>query len=166
MYSSIDGHLNNFHLVHLGQFALRGAGLIIQEATAVVAEGRISPRDAGLWCDEHIEGSRKVVEFVKSVGNARIGIQLGHAGRKGSTYPPFIGNGHSASIPLDALDVEQASAVGVQECRGFPTVGPSAIEYSPEIRAPTELSTKDIQGLIRAFVDSAVRANAAGSVQM
>src|SRR6266540_1111983 len=84
MYSAHDGALTDWHLVHLGQFALRGAGLIIVEATAVTPQGRISPQDSGLWKDEQIAPLKRIVDFVHSQG-AKIGIQLAHAGRKAST---------------------------------------------------------------------------------
>jgi len=89
-YSSHDGMAGEWHLVHLGSRAIGGAGLIITEATAVSPEGRISPSDLGIWKDEHIEGLRRIVKFVRAQGS-EIGIQLAHAGRKGSTAEPWNG---------------------------------------------------------------------------
>ncbi|KAF9982134.1 hypothetical protein BGZ65_003195, partial [Modicella reniformis] len=80
-YSVKDGFMGDYHLVHLGQFALGGAGLILAEATAVEARGRISPDDTGIWSDAHIPGIKRVVDFVHAHG-VKIGIQLNHAGRK------------------------------------------------------------------------------------
>ena len=84
MYSADDGHLTDFHLVHLGAFALRGVALTIVEATAVTPNGRISPEDSGLWADSHVAPLRRIVDFVHSQGQ-KAGIQLAHAGRKAST---------------------------------------------------------------------------------
>ncbi|KAG0206467.1 hypothetical protein BGX33_007368, partial [Mortierella sp. NVP41] len=81
MYSSKDGFMTDYHLVHLGSFALHGAGLVLAEATAVEAHGRISPGCAGIYSDDHIPGLKRVVDFVHSTGG-KIGIQLNHAGRK------------------------------------------------------------------------------------
>src|ERR1700760_1334910 len=89
-YSAVDGHANDWHLVHLGSRAVGGAGLVFTEATAVSAEGRISPHDLGIWKDEHIEPLKKIVKFVRAQG-AEIGIQLAHAGRKASVKEPWNG---------------------------------------------------------------------------
>src|ERR1700719_3971817 len=89
-YSANDGMAGDWHLVNLGSRAVGGAGLIFTEATAVSAEGRISPSDLGIWKDEHIEGLRRIVKFVRAQGS-EIGIQLAHAGRKGSTLEPWVG---------------------------------------------------------------------------
>ncbi|CAF3771616.1 unnamed protein product [Rotaria sordida] len=88
MYSSQNGFLNDWHLVHLGQFAVGGAALVIQEATAVQPNGRISPYDAGLWMDEQMEMTKRIVQFIHSQ-NCAAGIQLAHAGRKASMKAPF-----------------------------------------------------------------------------
>jgi hypothetical protein len=81
MYSSKDGFMTDYHLAHLGSFAISGAGLILAEATAVEPRGRISPADTGIWSDDHIPAIKRVVDFVHSQGS-KIGIQLAHAGRK------------------------------------------------------------------------------------
>src|ERR1700753_4438634 len=91
-YSAHDGMADDWHLVHLGSRAVGGAGLILTEATAVSPEGRISPQDLGIWKDEHIEGLRRIVKFVRAQGS-EIGIQLAHAGRKASTGEPWNGGG-------------------------------------------------------------------------
>src|ERR1700680_1930720 len=91
-YSSEDGFANDWHLVHLGSRAIGGAALVFTEATAVSPEGRISPGDLGIWKDEHIEGLRRIVKFVRAQGS-EIGIQLAHAGRKASVREPWNG-GH------------------------------------------------------------------------
>src|SRR5215467_9844992 len=91
-YSSVDGFANDWHLVHLGQFAIGGAGLVLTEATAVVPEGRISPHDLGLWKDEHVDILARIGRFVRAQG-AVWGAQLAHAGRKASTARPWEGGG-------------------------------------------------------------------------
>ncbi|MEV4599367.1 NADH:flavin oxidoreductase/NADH oxidase [Amycolatopsis sp. NPDC049253] len=94
-YSATDGVPNDWHLVHLGQFAVGGAGLILTEASAVTPEGRISPQDTGIWNDEQVAAWRRITDFVHARGTA-IGTQLAHAGRKASTQRPWEGTG---SVP-------------------------------------------------------------------
>ena len=89
-YSAEDGFANDFHLVHLGSRAIGGAALIIQEASAVSPEGRISAGDLGIWKDEHLPMLKKITSFITSQG-AVAGIQLAHAGRKASANPPWAG---------------------------------------------------------------------------
>ena len=91
-YSSDDGFANDWHLVHLGSRAVGGAGLVFTEATAVTADGRISPQDLGIWKDEHVEMLARIVRFVHAQGSVP-GMQLAHAGRKASTYRPWSGSG-------------------------------------------------------------------------
>src|SRR5258707_5447925 len=91
-YSAEDGVPNNWHLVHLGSRAVGRAAAVIVEATGVSPEGRISPADTGIWGDKHVEAFRPIAAFIKSQG-AVAGIQLAHAGRKGSTSAPWFG-GH------------------------------------------------------------------------
>ncbi|KAG9290469.1 hypothetical protein G9A89_002444 [Geosiphon pyriformis] len=152
MYSSDDGLLTDWHLVHLGQFALRGAGLIMVEATAVTPEGRISPEDSGIWDDKHVAPLKRIVDLVHSQG-VKIGIQLAHAGRKGSTPAPFITE-------------KNRSARGVVpiESGGWPTkvVAPSAVAYNAKHAEPNELSIDQIQTITDAFVKATERAIVAG----
>src|SRR5215813_13540974 len=89
-YSSVDGLADDWHLVHLGSRAAGGAGLVFVEATAVTPEGRITPADMGLWDDRHIEPLALIARFVERMG-AVPAIQLAHAGRKASCFPPFKG---------------------------------------------------------------------------
>lgn len=110
-YSAVDGFANDWHLVHLGSRASGGAGLIIQEATAVSPEARISPADLGIWKDEHIQKLKIINEFIVSQ-NSIPGIQLAHAGRKASVSAPWLGN-----KKLDKSNI------------GWQTVAPSAIAY-------------------------------------
>src|SRR3974377_928131 len=95
-YSSADGFANDWHLVHLGSRAAGGAGLVFTEASAVTPEGRISPEDLGIWKDAHIEFLSRIVRFMKSQGTTP-GMQIAHAGRKGSTQRPWQG---SRKVPL------------------------------------------------------------------
>jgi 2,4-dienoyl-CoA reductase-like NADH-dependent reductase (Old Yellow Enzyme family) len=89
-YSADEGKLTPYHLVHLGGMAMHGPGLLVIEASAVVPEGRISPQDSGIWCDEQIEPLRKVIEFIHAMGQ-KVGVQLAHAGRKASMSAPWLG---------------------------------------------------------------------------
>jgi 2,4-dienoyl-CoA reductase-like NADH-dependent reductase (Old Yellow Enzyme family) len=142
-YSSVDGHPTDWHLVHLGSFARGGAGLVMQEATAVTPEGRISPADAGIWTDAQAEDYRRITGFLRSQG-AVPGIQLAHAGRKASARRPWDGRG---VVP---------PAEG-----GWVPVGPSGEGY-PGLAEPRALSTDEVRALVGAWRDAAVRAHAAG----
>lgn len=142
-YSSVDGHPTDWHLVHLGSFARGGAGLVIQEATAVTAEGRISPQDAGIWTDAQAEDYRRINDFIASQG-AVPGIQLAHAGRKASSKRPWDGRGY----------VEPSDG-------GWVPVGPTGEGY-PKLAMPTALTTEQVGELVTAWRDAAVRADAAG----
>lgn len=144
-YSATDGHPDDWHLVHLGSFASGGFGLLLAEATAVVPEGRISPRDVGLWDDAHVDSWRRITDFVHARG-ARIGVQLAHAGRKASTYPPF-GTDEQGTIPVDE--------------GGWTTVGPSAVAF-PGLTAPVALDEAGLAAVPAQFAAAARRALAAG----
>jgi 2,4-dienoyl-CoA reductase-like NADH-dependent reductase (Old Yellow Enzyme family) len=144
-YSSVDGFANDWHFVHLGTRAVGGAGLIIFEATAVEAIGRISPQDLGIWKDEHIAPLARITRFIHEHG-AVAGIQLAHAGRKASTARPWEGG---APIPPGVKD-------------GWKPVGPSPVPFDPEHTVPEALDEAGIQRIIRAFADATERARAAG----
>jgi 2,4-dienoyl-CoA reductase-like NADH-dependent reductase (Old Yellow Enzyme family) len=131
-------------LVHLGSRAAGGAGVVIMEATAVEARGRISPQDQGIWKDEHIAFLTRIAAFVRSQG-AVAGIQLAHAGRKGSTYRPWDGQG---MVPIDA--------------GGWQPVAPSAVAFEPSYAMPAALTVAEIVGLAEAFAAAALRALRAG----
>ena len=149
MYASRDGVVTDFHVAHLGRFALGGAGLVIAEATAVHPRGRISPFDAGLWSDEHVPGWRRVAEVVHAAG-AVPGIQLGHAGRRAAVREPW-----RAGAPLDESD----AAAGHSP---WPLDAPSAIPAGPGHAEPTALTTADIARSVQDWHDAAARAVAAG----
>jgi 2,4-dienoyl-CoA reductase-like NADH-dependent reductase (Old Yellow Enzyme family) len=89
-YASHDGHASDWHLVHLGQYALANLGLVITEATAVEPKGRISPMCLGLYCDAHQEALARIVRFYREYGSTKFGVQLAHAGRKASVLPSFM----------------------------------------------------------------------------
>ncbi|KAJ7619216.1 hypothetical protein DFH06DRAFT_1285835 [Mycena polygramma] len=152
-YSSSNGHATDWHLVHIGGFATRGAGAICIEATSVVPEGRISPEDAGLWQDSQIAPLKRIVEFAHGQGT-KIGIQLAHAGRKASTYAPWIKEraGHGTSW------------VAKEDENGWPdnVYAPSAVAFSPTYPNPKEMTEADIQYVEDAFVAAAKRAKQAG----
>ncbi len=144
-YSSVDGFANDWHLVHLGSRASGGAGLIIQEATAVSPEARISPADLGIWKDEHIEKLKQINAFIVSQHSIP-GIQLAHAGRKASVSTPWEGN--------KKLDFAHG---------GWQTVAPSAIPYHEnEPFLPETLDKNGIQKVISDFKAAAKRAVEAG----
>jgi 2,4-dienoyl-CoA reductase-like NADH-dependent reductase (Old Yellow Enzyme family) len=136
MYSgSPEGRPTDFHLVHYGARALGGVGLIMQEVTAVDPRGRIRPVDLGLWDEGQIAPLKRVVDFVHSQG-AKMGVQLGHAGRKGWT--PDKGRGET------------------------PIVGPSAVPFASDWVVPLALQEKDLDVIVAAYVASARRALAVG----
>lgn len=150
MYSCRDGVTTDFHLVHLGQFALRGAGLVMVEATAVEPRGRISPQDSGLWNDEQIAPLKRITDFIRGQGSVSA-MQLAHAGRKAGTLAPWIGGSAKKTI-------------APAEHYGWPddVVGPSAIPYSETFADTKELSTAEVKGLVKKFAESATRAVKAG----
>ena len=144
-YSSEDGMPTDWHLVHLGSRAVGGAGLIIAEATAVEPRGRITPGDAGIWSDKHVEPLQRINSFIKQ-HNTVPGIQIAHAGRKASTARPWEGN-HSLK----------------DEEGGWETIAPSPLAFGDEVwREPKEMTREDIQQVQDAFRSAAVRSLEAG----
>lgn len=139
-YSSVDGMSSDWHLVHLGSRAVGGAGLVFTEATAVTAEGRISPQDLGIWSEDHISGLQRITSFVHSRGSAA-GIQLAHAGRKGSTTAPWFGDG---AVPRGQGDWEP--------------VAPTAQPFSETYPTPRMLDAAGIRDIVDAFEAAARRA--------
>ncbi|HKQ23706.1 MAG TPA: NADH:flavin oxidoreductase/NADH oxidase [Burkholderiales bacterium] len=140
-YMSVDGSANDWHLMHLGQFAMGAAGLLITEATHVSAIGRISPRCLGLYSDENEKTIARVVDFCRKHGVAKLGIQLAHAGRKGSSLPPAQGG--------KALTAEQGA---------WKTVAPSALPFGPGWHVPEALTAAGLREVKQQFVDAAKRA--------
>ncbi|EJT99788.1 NADH:flavin oxidoreductase 1 [Dacryopinax primogenitus] len=156
-YSSDNGHATDWHLVHLGGFATRGAGAIIVEATGVVPEGRISPEDAGLWQDSQIAPLKRIVDFVHAQGGL-IGVQLAHAGRKASTYAPWVQNRRNADKSVPRNDV-----AGVEE-NGWPdyVVGPSDIPFNDVYPKPKPLTKEGIENVVNAFAAATERCKKVG----
>lgn len=132
-YSAIEGVPQLWHMVHLGSRAVGGAGLVLVEATAVQARGRISPADTGIWKDEQAEAWAPIVDFMQAQG-AVPGIQLAHAGRKASTPAPWVNK------------TKLESAEG-----GWTPVAPYALAYSPDYPQPDALDASGIAEVIEAF---------------
>ncbi|EMR00222.1 NADPH dehydrogenase NamA [Paeniglutamicibacter gangotriensis Lz1y] len=149
MYAATDGYVSDFHLAHLGRFALGGAGLVIVEATAIEPRGRISHHDLGLWDDSHVEGMMRIAGFLETHGSVP-GIQLGHAGRRASVREPW-----HAGAPLDATDAQAGTPP-------WQTVGPSALPAGPDWPVPHELSESEIAESIDQWAAAAQRAATAG----
>ena len=146
-YSADEGNATDWHLMHLGQYAVSGVGLIITEAVGVEMEGRISPGCLSLCSDEHEASLKRIVDFCYNFGNTKMGIQLSHAGRKASTDLPWLGGKPIAS----------------SDPRGWPTEAPSAKPYAPEgWGTPAALDEGGLARIKNAFIDSAIRANRIG----
>ena len=143
-YSYVDGFSNDWQLVHLGSRAQGGAGLVIVEASAVTAEGRITPGDLGIWKDEHIAGLKRISDFIHSQG-VRAAIQIAHAGRKASMGLPWEGE-HLVTI----------------ENGGWEPVAPSAIPFEPNYAKPRALDLNGIEEIVEAFRQAALRSLKAG----
>ncbi len=149
-YSAQNGHHTPWHFAHLGGIISRGPGLAMIEATAVVPEGRITPQDSGIWLDSQVDsqwGLKHIVEFAHSQGQ-KIGIQLGHAGRKASTVAPWLSGG----------------AVSTADVDGWPdnVKGPSAIPFDENHANPIAMTLQDIEELKTAWVAAVRRALRAG----
>lgn len=144
-YSAVDGFPNEWHLVHLGSRANGGVGLIFVESTAVRADGRISYADLGLWKDEQIEPFKRITRFIEQQG-AVPGIQLNHAGRKGSDWRPW--DGKTNTVPADQ--------------GGWTLLAPSAIAFNEHRDTPHVLSVEEIKAIQQCFVDATHRAVKAG----
>src|SRR5947209_3479025 len=143
-YSSQDGFADDWHLVHLGSRAVGGAALVIAEATAVEARGRISPQDLGIWKDEHIDALARIARFVRAQG-AVPGMQLAHAGRKASVARPWDGD----------------KPVG-PPAGWTPIVAPSPIAFDAGYQTPVAMGAADLAAVIAAFGAAAGRAVRAG----
>jgi anthraniloyl-CoA monooxygenase len=145
MYRSQDGIAGDFHLVHLGGKALGGAGLVMTEMVCISPTGRITPGCTGIWNDEQTASWRRVTDFVHRQTATKIGIQIGHSGRKGSTK--LMWEGIDEPLPDGNWEV----------------VGPSALSYKPGVnQVPRELDGRDLDEIEQQFVDSARRAEDAG----
>lgn len=144
MYSAVDGVPGDFHKVHLGSKALGGAGLVMTEMVCVSESGRITPGCTGLYTDGQRESWKEIVDFVHANSTAKIGAQLGHSGRKGSTR-----------LMWEGIDEPLASG-------NWDVVGPSALPYGPGNQTPAELDRVGMATITAQFVDAARRADEAG----
>ncbi len=144
MYSAVDGVVQEWHHTHLAQFASGGAGLIVAEATSVVPEGRITPRDAGIWNDEQRDAWAPIVDAIHARG-AAAGIQLAHAGRKASTWWPWA---------------DERGSVSADE-GGWTTTAPSAVAFEG-FATPAALDSEGIDAVVDGFADAARRSLDAG----
>lgn len=144
-YNSVDGSANDWHLMHLGSFSLGAAGLVMTEMTNVNPIGRITHKCAGLWSDANEAALKRVHDFCRTYGVAKLGVQLAHAGRKGSATPPAAGG--------RALTAEE---------QAWQTEAPSALPYDQGWPAPRELTKDDIRRLIEEFAASARRVDRIG----
>jgi len=148
-YSAKDGHMDDWHLVHLGKFAQGGAGIVFTEATAVERRGRITHGDTGIWDDAHVAGLARVAQFVKSQGAAPA-IQLAHAGRKASMARPWYGNG-----PLTQQDLDRGD-------KPWSTLAPTETSLGEGWIAPRAFQPGDFQTVLTAYRNAVRRAVAAG----
>jgi anthraniloyl-CoA monooxygenase len=146
MYSAVDGVPGDFHLVHLGSKAMGGAGLVMTEMVCVSPEGRITPGCGGLWTDEQRDAWTRIVDFVHAQSSARIGLQLGHSGRKGSTRLMWEGMDEPLPEPEDNWSV----------------IGPSPLPYGPDCATPREATRADMDRIVAEFVAAARRGAQAG----
>jgi 2,4-dienoyl-CoA reductase-like NADH-dependent reductase (Old Yellow Enzyme family) len=143
-YSSLDGFSTDWHFVHLASRAVGGAALVFTEASAVTPDGRISPQDLGIYDDGHVQGLARIVHFIHGQ-SARAGVQIAHAGRKGSTARPWEGG---RAIPLSA--------------GGWQPAGPTSEPFAPGYPVPRALTTSGLLSIVDAFRQAAGRALAAG----
>jgi anthraniloyl-CoA monooxygenase len=144
MYSSVDGLIGDFHLVHLGSRALGGAGLVMTEMICVSAEGRITPGCAGIYREEHVAAWKRIVDFVHGSAGCAIGAQIGHSGRKGST-----------KLMWEGMDEPLAEG-------NWPVIAPSPLPYSPRNQVPREMTWADMELVLAQFVAAVGGAVAAG----
>ena len=144
-YNSDDGTANDWHLMHLGQFSLGAGALVMTEATNVNMVGRISLKCATMCSDENEAAMKRVIDFCRKYGVAKHGLQLGHAGRKGSTHPPAAGG--------KPLKPEEGA---------WETVAPSALPFAPDWHTPRALSKAEIETIKGDFVASVKRAERIG----
>jgi anthraniloyl-CoA monooxygenase len=144
VYSAVDGLIGDFHIAHLGARAMGGAGLVFAEMTCVSPDARITPGCLGLWNDEQQAGWKRLADLVHTAGDAKLGVQLGHAGRKGATRVPWEG----MDQPLPEGD--------------WPLISASALPYLPHSQTPRAMDRADMDRVRDDFVEATKRAAAAG----
>ena len=145
-YNSDNGSANDWHLMHLGNMSLGAAGLVMCEMTNVNPQGRISPRCAGMWSDDNEKALKRVHDFCRQYGVAKLGVQLAHAGRKGPTTPPAAGG----------------KPILTKEEGGWTPEAPSAIPYDTGWAVPHAMTKDDIKRVIREFAEAAKRVDRIG----
>ncbi len=152
-YSAVNGMPQDFHLVHLGARALGGAGMVFVEMTSPTPDGRITPGCTGLWSDEQALAFAHIVEFVHRQSSAKIGIQLGHSGPKGSTQ-----------LGWDAPDepLIETNVPGSGELANWPLMAASAVAYGPQNQTPRAMTRRDMDVMCSQFVAATLRADDAG----
>ena len=148
-YSAVNGHVSDWHLAHLAQFAAGGAGLVFMESTKVDPAGCSTPRDTGLWKEEFVEPLKRITALVKRNG-AVPAIQLGHSGRKARRSVPWEGRAPMSDCP------------GVDHGEKWELIGPSAIAHGAKYEVPREMTREDIHGMAAAWAAAAGRALEAG----
>ena len=144
MYCAVDGTPTEWHLVHYGSRAMGGAGFIVAEDAAVSESGRITPGCTGLYRDDHVAAWRRITDFVHEHTNTKIGVQIGHSGRRGSTKRMY----HGQDDPLPEGNWE--------------VIAPSAIPYGDGNQIPTAMDQESIDKVQKDFIQAAVNAAAAG----
>lgn len=142
-YSAHEGLVSDWHLVHYGARAIGGVGLIITEMTAISTTGRITPGCAGIWSEEQTVAWKKITDFVHDNSSTKIGMQIGHSGRKGSVNVPSVGN----NIPLE---------------NGWELISASPISFAEQMPAPKEIDASDMEIVISEFTRAAINADKAG----
>ncbi len=150
-YSCVDGVVDDWHLVHLGSRAVGGAGMVMTEAAAVTAQGRISPEDAGMWSDAHVAAWKPIAAFIKAQGSVAA-IQLAHAGRKAGCFSPW-----RAGAVYAQGNGRVPAALG-----GWEAIGPSETAFSDTYPQPHAMALGDIQQAVADFVTATKRSLEAG----
>src|SRR5690606_10490467 len=145
-YSAQDGNATDWHVVHLGQLALSSAGLLILEATAVAPEGRATPRDLGLYSDENQAALARALQGLRAYSPIKVAIQLGHAGRKGSSHVPWEGG----------------KQISFTQAEGWRCVAPSALPHAEGEEAPVELDAAGMARTLESYAQAARRAGELG----
>jgi len=152
MYSAVDGTVNDFHLVHYGARASGGAGLIFTEMTNISADARITPGCAGMYAPEHVAAWKRIVDYVHTHTSAKFALQLAHAGRKGSTRPPF------SADPADKRDYTDVPL----ESGNWDLIGPSPIPWSANNATPRAMTRADMDRVKADFVRATLMGEQAG----
>lgn len=150
-FSASEGVANDWHIMHIGQFATSNPGLIMLEGTAVAPEGRITKKDLCLYSSAHEVALERIISFIRNISKSKIGIQLFHSGRKGSQYPPV---GIESAQANDSILPKSEG--------GWTGLAPSSIRFDDTFPTPKEASIEDLEQIKQDFVNSAIRADRIG----